>query len=147
MPEKDGGASAPPRGSRKKFVARHASRRFQRLPGLTGQRGNIRSPKLELELELRGQAFDEFRIGPAGTSAQLMVEMADDEAPITKIGQFMQQRDRITPARNADEIRPVRRKLVENLELEMMGLGFGLAASVLECRGARRGERLENNEK
>ena len=58
-----------------------------------------------------------------------MVEMADDEAPITEFGEFMQQRDRITSARNADEIRPVRRKLVENLQLEVMELGSVLAAS------------------
>ncbi len=129
MPEKDCVASATPGGFRKKLVTRHASRCFQRLPGLAGKRGNICSARLKLTLELRGQAFDEFRIGLARASAQLMIEMADDEPPIAKIVELMQKRDRIAPAGDADEVCLVRRKLLENLQLETDGALFGLAAS------------------
>lgn len=122
MPEKDCVASATPGGSRKKLVTRHASRCFQRLPGLAGKRGNICSARLKLTSELRGQAFDEFRIGLARVSAQLMIEMADDERPIAKIIELMQKCDGITPARDANEVGLVRRKLLESLQLERMGL-------------------------
>lgn len=104
MPEKDCGASAAPGGFRKKLVTRHASRRLQRLPGLAGKSGNVCSARLKLAPKLRGQTFDEFRIGPARSSSQLVIEMADDEPPITKIVELMEKRDRIAPAGDADEV-------------------------------------------
>lgn len=86
MPEKNCPASATPGGFREKLVARRASRRFQRLPGLAGKSGNIPPAKLEPATKPTGKAFDKFRVGPARTSAQLMIEMADNEPPIAEFG-------------------------------------------------------------
>lgn len=69
-------------------------------------------------MKLCGQTFDESRVGFARATTQLMIEMANNEPPVTKIDEFMQQRDRIAAARNADEVLLVLRKLLENLQLE-----------------------------
>ena len=47
-----------------------------------------------------------------------MIEMANNESPVTKIDELTQQRNRIAPAGDADEVRVVLRKLLENLQLE-----------------------------
>ena len=65
-----------------------------------------------------GQTFDESRVGFARATTQLMIEMANNEPPVTKIDELMQQCDRIATARDADEIPSVLRKLLENLQLE-----------------------------
>ena len=83
-----------------------------------GQRGNIGSIDLEFTMKLCGQAFDESRVGFARATAQLMIEMANNEPPVTKIDELMQQSDRIAAAGDADEVRSVLRKLLENLQLE-----------------------------
>ena len=74
-----------------------------------------------------------------------MIEMADDEAPIIQLNQLMQERDRIAPTRDADEVPLLRRKLLENLQLETTVIGGPLrhrAHSIVS--GAHRGERLSN---
>ena len=90
-----------------------------------------------------GKFFNETRIGVARTTAQLMIEMANNEPLVTKTDEVMQQRDRIAAAGDADEVALPRRKLPENFQVEARGELFGLAAFVLVLmRGARRGERL-----
>jgi hypothetical protein len=107
MPEKNCGTSATLGGFREKLIARRASRRFQRLPGLAGKGGYIHLAKLETAIKLPGQAFDEFRVGSTRTSPQLMIEMADKESTVAKLGELMQERDRVAPAGNANEVRLV----------------------------------------
>lgn len=108
-------APSAPRDACKKFVTRHASRRFQRLFRSAGQRAHIRLIDLELTMKPGSQTFDELRIGLARATAQLMIEMADDEAPVAKIEELMQQGDRIAAAGDADEVSLLLRKLRENL--------------------------------
>ena len=108
-------ATSPPRDARKKFVTRHASRCFHRLFRGASQRGDISSIDLELTMKPGGQTFDELRVGLAGATTQLMIEMADDEAPVARIDELMQQGDRITATGNADEVRAAGRKFRENL--------------------------------
>jgi hypothetical protein len=82
------------------------------------ERGHIRLAQFEFTTELRGQALDESRVGAARSSAQLMIEMADDEPPVSEFDQPMQQRDRVTSAGHADEVRFPERKLLKKLQLE-----------------------------
>src|SRR5664279_2870878 len=115
MAKKNRFATSTPRDSRKKFVTRHASRRVHRLFRGARQRGDISSIELELTMKPGGQTFDKPRIGCAGAGAQLMIKMADDEAPVARIGELMEQGDRITATGNADEVRAAGRKLPEDL--------------------------------
>jgi hypothetical protein len=115
MAKEDRLATPAPRNARKKFVTGRASRCFDRLFRRAGQRAHIGLADLELTVKPGGQTFDELRIGFAGTAAQLMIEMANDEAPVARIDELMQQCDRITAAGNADEVRAARRKVPENL--------------------------------
>jgi hypothetical protein len=50
------------------------------------------------------QFFHESRIGVAGSAAELMVQMANNEIVVAKIDKLMEQGDRIAPARDADEV-------------------------------------------
>jgi hypothetical protein len=108
-------ATSTPPDTREKFVTRHAPRRFHRLFRGASQCANIGLIELERTVKPGGQTFDELRIGCARAAAQLMIEMADDETPVARIDELMQQGDRITAAGNADEVRAARRKLPENL--------------------------------
>ncbi len=114
MPQEDGETSAPPGGFPKKLVARRASRRFQRLFGLAGESGYICPAELELAVKFCGQPFDEFRIGLARTSAQLMIEVAHDKPSIAQLVELMQKSNRISPAGDTDQVGLIGRKLVEN---------------------------------
>ena len=65
-----------------------------------------------------GQTFDELRVGLARAAAQLMIEMADNEASVAKIDELMQKGDRIAAARDTDEVPLLLRELLESLQLE-----------------------------
>jgi hypothetical protein len=123
MSQKNRRASAAARDLREELVARNASRRFQRLFGGPSERGNIRLTRLEPEIELCREPFDKSRIGFARASPQLMIEVTDNEPPVSKMVKLMEERDRIAPAGDADEIGLARRKLPENLQLEMIWFG------------------------
>ena len=69
-------------------------------------------------MKLCGQTFDESRVGFARATTQLMIEVANEEPPVTKIEEMMEQRDRVAAARDTDQVRLVRRKLLENLQLK-----------------------------
>ena len=47
-----------------------------------------------------------------------MIEVANDESPVTKIDELMQERDRIAAARDADEIWVAGGKILQRLRLE-----------------------------
>ena len=96
-------------------------------------------------MKLCGQTFDESRVGFARGTTQLMIEMANNETPITKIDELMQQSDRIAATRDADEMGCVLRKLLKNLQLEAT-LICSAFPHPFECKGACRAERLEINE-
>ena len=111
-------ASATPRDARKKFITRHPSRCFHGLLRGLGQCANIGPIDLELTMKLGGQTFDESRVCFARATTQLMIEVANEEPPVTEVDEMMQQRDRIAAARDTDQVRLVRRKLLENLQLK-----------------------------
>ena len=77
-------------------------------------------------MKLCGQTFNESRVGSARATTQLMVEMANEEPPVAKIDELIQQRDRIAAARDADKVPSIRRKLLENLQLETTVIFSGL---------------------
>ena len=78
-------------------------------------------------MELRGQTFDESRVGSARTRAQLMIEMANNEPPVTKIDELMQQRDRIPAARDADEIAGAWGKIPQGFQIPIGSLLYSIA--------------------
>lgn len=78
-------------------------------------------------MELRGQTFGESRIGFARTTTQLMIEMANNEPPVTKIGELMQERDRIAAARDADEIAGARGEIPQGFQIPIALLLYLIA--------------------
>jgi hypothetical protein len=113
MAKKKRAASPTSRDAAEKIVTRHPSRRFHRLLGTASQCGNAGSINLEVAVKLRGQTFDKSRVGCARTATQPMVEMADNEPPITQLDEPMKQRDRIPATGHANEVPLIGRKLLE----------------------------------
>jgi hypothetical protein len=92
-----------------------------------------------------GETLNEFPIILAGAAPQLVIQMTDNEPPISSCNKQMQERDRIAPAGDAYEVRPGGWKLLKNpyRKIRMSRLP---ALHFFKCRGARRGERLQINE-
>ena len=92
------------------------------MSGLAGECSDIGPAKFDLVTHLRGEPANEFRVGVTRATAQLMIEMANDEAAIIELRELMQQRDRIAPAGDADEIALIDGKILERLRLEADGV-------------------------
>jgi hypothetical protein len=84
--EKDSAAPAAASDSRKKFIASIASGSFDGLLRSPRQRSDTDATHFAFRFQLRGHPSDEPRVRCARASPQLMIEMADNEAPVSQIG-------------------------------------------------------------
>jgi len=98
------------RGFREKRVARVTRCGLERHLFFLRQRANVRRAEFKIDLIFPGQFFYKACIGIARSSAQLMVQMTNDQFLVTEIDQPVEQRDGIAPTGNADQIRPLGRK-------------------------------------
>jgi hypothetical protein len=85
MTEENRPATPASRNAGEEFVTGIAPGGLDGLFGSPGQRGNVGSAKLAWQLESSRKGLNEFRVGGTRSAAQLMIEMADDEAAITNI--------------------------------------------------------------
>src|SRR6516225_10339335 len=85
-------------------VARLARCGFDRHLLFLREHGDVCRAEFEIDLIFLREFFYKAGIGVAGSSAQLMIQMANDQFLVIEIGQPMEQRDGIAPARDADEI-------------------------------------------
>jgi hypothetical protein len=118
MTEKNRVATAATRDVGEELVTRGSPRCLNRLSAAPRQSGDVNPFRFEVEFESGGKTPDELRIGFAGATAQLMIEMADDESPISVLGQQMEKRNRIAPTGHADEIPACRRKAPHDFRIE-----------------------------
>jgi len=95
---------------RKERITRLARGGFDRHFSIVGDRANIRGSDFKIDVVIRGEFFHEARIGLGRAAPQLMVEMANDQFAITEIDHAVQQRDRVAPAGNTDEVARVWRE-------------------------------------
>src|SRR6266403_4572311 len=91
-------------GLGEKRVARLTCRGFDRDLFFLRKRSNLCRAKFKIHLIFCSEFFYKSRIGFAGSSAQLMIQMANDQFRITETDQPVEQRDGIAPAGDADEI-------------------------------------------
>ena|ERR1700730_3497447 len=100
-------------GLGEKRVAGLTRRGFDRALFFLRERSNLYRGELEIDVISPREFLHKPRIGVAGSSAQLMIQMANDQFLVTETDQPVQQRDRIAPAGDADEIARFRRKIVD----------------------------------
>jgi len=65
-------------------MAQISCRRLERKLLFTGMLPDVRFTQLESQTELLGHGASQMRIGLGGHAAKMVVEMADDEFPVTK---------------------------------------------------------------
>jgi hypothetical protein len=118
-------AAPASRDAGEKIITRHPPRRFDRLLRTTGQRGNVGSTNLEFAMKLCGQTFDEIRVGCARAASELMIEMANNEPPVTLLDELMKQRHGISSSGDADEVAPRRRESHQKLRFQAAVLFAG----------------------
>src|SRR2546423_3240015 len=99
-----------PSDSGEKIVARIPAGGFNRFARLSRERADVDPPELGFQLQLPCQRLDEFCISRAGAAAQLMIEMADNQPLVTQTREAMEQRHRIAPAGNANQVAARARK-------------------------------------
>ena len=119
MAQEKRATSTTPGDSREKFVAGRSAGCFHGLLQFAGPSGHIGPRHLKLTINAGGQALDKPRVRSARAPAQLMIQMANNKPPVPEIRHLMQERNRISPARDADEVARVPRKLLKNLQLKI----------------------------
>ena len=110
MAEENRPATAAARDPREEFVARIPSGSFDGLFFPPRPHRDIDAAELAFQFQLSSEASDEFRIRSARSSAQLMIEVANNEPPVSEVREKMQKRDRIPATRDPDQITVHRRK-------------------------------------
>ena len=104
MAQKDRAATAAARDPGEEFVARLASGGLVGLLRSPGQGPDVDPADRAFEFQPRRKSFDEFSIGRARPSAQLVIEMANDEPPVAKTDERIQERHGIATSGNADQV-------------------------------------------
>jgi hypothetical protein len=83
-----------------------------------GESGDICPAQLAVGVQSRSQPFDELRVTFACGAAQLMIEVADNEAPVSELVKPVEERHGIAAAGHANEVTAGRRKLRDDVGIE-----------------------------
>src|ERR1700736_4021576 len=98
MREKNCSTASRFRNFGEKFIARVSRRGFDRQLPFGRERANVRRSDRNIDIVDASQFFNEARIGIAGATAKLMIQMTNNQFLVTRIDQPMQKRDRIASA-------------------------------------------------
>ena len=77
----------------KELIARLTRGSFDRHLLFSRDRSDVRGSDFEIDIVFRREFFDKARVGIARASAQLVIQMADDQFLVTKTDERIQQRD------------------------------------------------------
>ncbi len=94
----------------KERIARLTRGSFDRHLLFSRDRADIRRSDFKIDIVFRREFFDKARVGIARASAQLVIQVADDQLLVTNVDKVMKERDGIASAGNADEMARVRRE-------------------------------------
>src|SRR4051794_14593077 len=111
MSEKKRPTAVTASDAREKFIARISAGGLEGLLGSLRQGRDLGPTDLAFQFQLGRESLDELCIGCTRSSAQLVIEMTNDEPPIAAMRQQMQKRHGIAAAGDADEVAALWRKL------------------------------------
>src|SRR5213596_3570118 len=113
-----------------KRIARFTRRSFDRHLLFLCQRTNICRAAFKIDLIFRSEFLHKTRVGITRSSAQLMVQMADDQFLVTETDQPVQQRDGIASAGDADQIARIGWKPWQQFGFYLNPIHSGTASNV-----------------